>query len=96
MADCHPEETRAYARLPGLDIAVLHRGAHGGDGEQVMVALRAAPSFAALGRPAWASADWAAADPLLLWMRLGQAMWVSWLGCCLGAASTPPWIGRGD
>jgi hypothetical protein len=29
MADCHPEETRAYARLPGLDVAGLHRGAHG-------------------------------------------------------------------
>ncbi len=29
MASGHPEETRAYARLLGLDIAVLHRGAHG-------------------------------------------------------------------
>jgi hypothetical protein len=90
MAHCHPEETRAYARLPGLDIAVLHRGAHGGSGEQVMIALRAVPSFAALGHPAWG-----AADPLVLWMRLGQAMWASWLGC-LAAATTPPWIGRGD
>ena len=29
MAIGHPEETSAYARLPGPDIAVPHRGAHG-------------------------------------------------------------------
>ena len=29
MASGDPEETRAYARLPGPDIAVLHRGEHG-------------------------------------------------------------------
>ena len=89
MASGDPEETRAYARLPGLDIAVLHRGGRGGEGEQVVVALRAVPSFAALGRPL------AAADPLLLWMGLAQAAWASWLGC-LAAASAPPWIARGD
>ncbi len=86
MASGDPDETRAYARLPGLDIAVLHRGALGMDGAQVVVALRAVPSFRALGRPI------GAADPLLLWMGLAQA---SWLGC-LAAATTPPWIARGD
>ena len=29
MASGDPDETRAYARLPGLGIAVPHRGAHG-------------------------------------------------------------------
>ncbi len=29
MASGDPDETRAYARLPGRDIAVLHRSAHG-------------------------------------------------------------------
>jgi len=29
MASGDPDEPRAYARLPGLDIAVLHRGEHG-------------------------------------------------------------------
>ena len=29
MASGDPEETRAYARPPGLDTAVLHGGAHG-------------------------------------------------------------------
>ena len=89
MASGDPDETRAYARLPGFDIAVIHRGAHGGDGEQVMVAVRARPSFGALGRPV------GAVDPLLLWTQLAQAMWASWLAC-LAAASTPPWIARGD
>jgi hypothetical protein len=88
MASGDPDETRAYASLPGLDIAVLHRGVHGG-GEEVVVAFRTAPSFAAPSRPL------GAADPLLLWMGLAQMAWASWLGC-LAAASTPPWIGRGD
>ncbi len=89
MANGDPDETRAFARLPGLDIAVLHRGARGGDGEQVMIAMRAVPSFRALGRPM------GAADPLLLWMGLTQAVWASWLGC-LAAVATPPWITRGE
>ena len=89
MGSRDPDETRAFARLPCLDIAVVHRGAWGEDGEQIMVALRAVPSFGALGRPL------GAADPFLLWMRLAQAAWTSWLGC-LAAASTPPWIARGD
>ena len=29
MASGDPDETRAYARPPGLDSAVLHRGEHG-------------------------------------------------------------------
>jgi hypothetical protein len=89
MASGDPEETRAYARLPGLDIAVLHRGVHGG-GEEMVIAVRTAPSLAALGRPL------GAADPLLLWMRLGQAAWASWLGCLAAASAPPPWIARGE
>ena len=29
MASGEPDETWAYARLPGLDVAGLHRGTHG-------------------------------------------------------------------
>jgi hypothetical protein len=88
MASGDPDETRAYARLPGLDIAVLHRGVHGG-GEEVVVAVRTVPSSAAFGCPL------GAADPLLLWMGLAQMAWASWLGC-FAAATTPPWIARDD
>ena len=79
----------AFARLPGLDIAVLHRDMRGGDGEQVFIALKAAPPLGALAR------SMRVADPLLLWMRLLQLGWASWFSC-LAAASTPPWITRGD
>lgn len=90
MASGDPGETRAYARLPGLDIAVLHRGAHGDDGEQVMIALRAAPSFAALGHP------FGAAHPFLLWAHLAQAAWASWLNCLAAASVPPPWLARDE
>ena len=29
MTGGDPDETRAYARLPGLDVAALHRDEHG-------------------------------------------------------------------
>ena len=88
MASGDPGETRAYARLPGLDIAVLHRGAHGG-GEEMVIALRTVPSSAAFGRPA------GAADPLLLWIGFAQMAWTSWLAC-FAAASAPPWLARDE
>jgi hypothetical protein len=88
MASGYPDETRVFAELPGLDIAVLHRAARGGDGEQVVVAVRTAPPFGAFGRPV------GMADPFLLWMGLAHAAWASWLGCCLAAASAPPWLTR--
>ena len=46
-----------------------------------MIALRAVPSFDAFGRLL------AAANPLLFWMRLTQAVWSPWLGG-LGTAAT--------
>ena len=66
------DETKVIAHLPGLDIAVLHRGACGG-GEEVMVALRAVSPLRALGHLG------AAANPLLFWMSLAEAAWNPWL-----------------
>ena len=83
MASGDPDETRAFARLPGLDIAVLHRTARGEHGEQVVIAMRAAPSFGAIGGPI------GPANPLLLWMQLAEVAWSSWLGW-LAAARAPP------
>ena len=38
----------ATARLPGLDIEVVHRRSPGGDREEISINLQAAPSFEAL------------------------------------------------
>src|SRR5215208_2091397 len=43
------DETRATARLPNLDIEILHRRPWEGNEERLMVTLRAVPSFEALG-----------------------------------------------
>jgi hypothetical protein len=62
------DETRAFARLPNLDIAFIHHTGEEGEGEQIMLALRAMPSFAA--RPGLIEAN-----SLLFWMRLSQAFY---------------------
>jgi hypothetical protein len=62
------EETRAVARLPGLDIAIIHTAAHGGKGESVAVMLQKTemppmPVF----------------DPIRLWAQTVEAAWAPWL-----------------
>jgi hypothetical protein len=44
------DATRASARLPGLDIDIIHRQSPNGDWEQMSINIRAAPSFEAVGR----------------------------------------------
>src|SRR3954469_9712039 len=44
------DEIRATARLPNLDIEILHRRPWEGNEEQIVVMLRAVPSFEAVGR----------------------------------------------
>ena len=44
------DETRATVRLPNLDIEILHRRPWEGNEEQLVVMLRAVPSFEAVGR----------------------------------------------
>lgn len=77
------DETKAVARLPGLDIEISRRDP--GDGsETVTIAMRATPSFAAFG---------AALEPALLmmpallpalmlqgWAAMAQLAWAPWLG----------------
>jgi hypothetical protein len=65
--------TRATARLPGLDIDIIHRQSLHGDWEQISINLRATPSFEALGR------SFEAADPFTLWAQAAQLMWMPWL-----------------
>jgi len=42
--------TKATARLPGLNIEVVHRQSPDGDSKQISINLQAVPSFEAFGR----------------------------------------------
>ena len=42
--------TRATARLPGLDIEIIHRRSFNDEAEQISINLQAMPSFEAFGR----------------------------------------------
>src|SRR4051794_8798064 len=67
------DETRATARLPNLDIEILHRRPWEGNEEHLMVTLRAVPSFEAFGRLL------AASNPLLVWTWMMEAAWSPWM-----------------
>ncbi len=74
MAKGDYDETRAVARLPHLDIEILHRRPWQGDEEQMVITVRAVPSFEAFGRFV------EAANPLVFWARMTQLAWSPWLG----------------
>jgi len=65
--------TRATARLPGIDIEIMHSRAVDGDAEQISINLRAEPSFEAFGR----ALD--LANPLAFWAQAAQLAWLPWL-----------------
>ncbi len=74
MARSDYDETRVVARLPSLDIEILHRRPWRGDEEQMVITVRAVPSFEAFGQL------WEAANPLMFWARLMQVAWSPWIG----------------
>lgn len=76
-----PEEMRAMARLPGLDIEITHSPPGPGEGERLSVTLQATPLLG--GRIE-------TAGPLAIWMLMVQAAWTPWLQ--LGSAfwALPP------
>ena len=67
------DTTRATARLPGLDIEIVHRRLPGGDVEQISINLQAVPSFEAFGRFV------ESANPFAFWARAVQMAWLPWL-----------------
>ena len=67
------DATRASARLPGLDIDIIHRQSPNGDWEQMSIDLRATPSFDALG------SLFEAANPFTFWVHATRFMWMPWL-----------------
>jgi hypothetical protein len=74
MASNNVDETRAVAHLPNLDIEIIHRRPLDGNSEQMVITLRAMPSFEAFGRCL------EVANPMLFWMTLTQMAWLPWLG----------------
>jgi hypothetical protein len=68
------DTTRATARLPGLEIEILHRRSSGA--EQISVHMQAMPSFDAFGR------FFENANPFAFWTEAARLMWLpflSWL-----------------
>jgi hypothetical protein len=76
------EPTRAIARLPGLDIEIVHRRSPSGDAEQISIHLQAVPSFEAFGRFV------ESANPFAFWTQLMQVPWLPWLAAA--QATLPP------
>lgn len=67
-----PDATRAIARLPGLEIEIVHRRPTD-NVEQISINLQATPSFEALGRFV------GAANPFVFWLQAVQLAWQPWL-----------------
>jgi hypothetical protein len=65
------DATRATARLPGLDIEIVHRRSPSGDAEQISINLQAVPSFEAFGR-------FVEANPFAFWAQVVQMAWLPW------------------
>jgi hypothetical protein len=81
------DETRATARLPNLDIEIVHRRPWEGNEEHLVVTLRAVPSFEAFGRFLEAN------NRLLAWTRMMQTAWALWvhgLTIALSPSFRPP------
>ena len=76
------DETRAVARLPHLDIEIVHRRLPDQQAEQLAISLRATPSFDAFRRHLEAQAPFwplLALNPFLIWQRTLQQAWRPWL-----------------
>jgi hypothetical protein len=87
----HPtdtEVTRATARLPGLDIEIVHRRPPEGDTEQISINLTASPSFEAFG------AFLQAANPFAFWAEAMRLAWFPWFEAARAVTAparlTPP------
>jgi hypothetical protein len=76
LPDQHYETdtTRATARLPGLEIEIVHHRLPGGEAEQILISLQVVPSFEAFGR------FLEIANPFAVWTQAAQMAWLPWLG----------------
>jgi hypothetical protein len=60
----------ATARLPGLDIEVVHRRSPAGDRDEILISLQAVPFFGAFG----SVLD--AANPFVFWAEATRLTWL--------------------
>ena len=65
--------TRVTARLPGLNIEVVHRQSPDGGSEQISINLQAVPSFEAFGH------FLEQAKPFAFWVAASRLAWLPWL-----------------
>jgi hypothetical protein len=70
--DIETDTTRASARLPGLEIEIVHRRPTD-DVEQLSINVQAMPSFEAFGRYLETT------NPFDFWARAMQMAWLPWL-----------------
>jgi len=63
------DTTRAMARLPGLEIEIVHRRSPDADVEQISISLQAVPSFEAFGQ------FLQTANPFRFWAQAAQMAW---------------------
>jgi hypothetical protein len=64
---------RATARLPGLEIEIVHRRSAEGDREQISITIQAMPSFAAFEQYLHAM------NPFAMWVEAVRLVWAPWL-----------------
>ena len=68
-----PEPTRATARLPGIELEIVHRRSPEGDREQISIHIQAVPSFAAFDQYLRMM------NPFALWAEVARLAWAPWL-----------------
>jgi hypothetical protein len=76
------DTTRATARLPGLEIEIVHRRSPGANAEQISINLQAVPSFEGFCR------FLEAANPFGFWVQAAQMGWLPWFGAAGAACMT--------
>jgi hypothetical protein len=77
------DTTQATARLPGLEIEIVHRRSPAADAEQISINLQAVPSFEAFGQ------FLQTANPFAFWAQAVQVARFPWLGAA--SALMLPW-----
>ena len=79
------DDTWATARLPNVDVDILHRRRWSGGTEQLRVTVRVLPPAETFGSLLEIS------NPLLVWMRMMmEAAWPPWMHAACGSSFVPP------